>query len=51
VNTNENELNRVIISRCEVDMVQIKEQYEKLMKRSLEDHIRVCYSFISIEYF
>ncbi|CAF3586615.1 unnamed protein product [Rotaria sordida] len=37
--TDEDELNRVIISRCEVDMIQIKEEYENIMKRSLEDHI------------
>ncbi|UJR35955.1 hypothetical protein I4U23_028696 [Adineta vaga] len=37
--TNEDELNRVIISRCEVDMIQIKEEYESLMKRSLEKHV------------
>ena len=40
--TDEDELNRVVISRCEVDMIQIKEEYEELMKRSLEDHVSVC---------
>jgi hypothetical protein len=39
--TNEDELNRVVISRCEVDMIQIKEEYETLMKRTLEKHIQV----------
>ncbi|CAF0830960.1 unnamed protein product [Adineta ricciae] len=39
VGTDEDELNRVIISRCEVDMIQIKEEYETLMKRSLEKHV------------
>ncbi|CAF1191411.1 unnamed protein product [Rotaria magnacalcarata] len=38
--TNEDELNRVIISRCEVDMIQIKEEYENTTKRSLEDHVQ-----------
>ncbi len=42
IGTNEDELNRVVISRCEVDMIQIKDQYEELMKRSLEDHVSVC---------
>ena len=42
VGTDEDELNRVIISRCEVDMIQIKEEYETLMKRSLEKHVHVC---------
>ena len=41
VGTNEDELNRVVISRCEVDMIQIKEEYETLMKRTLEKHIQV----------
>ncbi len=40
--TNEDELNRVVISRCEVDMIQIKEEYEPLMKLSLEKHVQVC---------
>jgi hypothetical protein len=40
--TDEDELNRVVISRCEVDMIQIKEQYETLMKLSLEKHVKVC---------
>lgn len=39
--TDEDELNRVIISRCEVDMIQIKEEYEGLMKRTLEKHVEV----------
>ena len=51
IGTNEDELNRVVISRCEVDMIQIKEQYEELMKRSLEDHVAVCQMMISKEYF
>lgn len=42
--TDEDELNRVVISRCEVDMIQIKEEYESLMKRSLEKHIAVRFS-------
>ena len=41
MDTDEDELNRVVISRCEVDMIQIKEEYENLMKRSLEKHIEV----------
>ena len=39
--TDEDELNRVVISRCEVDMIQIKEEYESIMKRTLEKHISV----------
>jgi hypothetical protein len=44
VGSDEDELNRVVISRCEVDMIQIKEEYENLMKRSLEKHVQVCIS-------
>jgi hypothetical protein len=47
VGTDEDELNRVVISRCEVDMIQIKEEYEPIMKRSLEKHITVCEIFSS----
>lgn len=46
--TNEDELNRVVISRCEVDMIQIKEEYEELMKRSLEDHVSVCHRSLAM---
>lgn len=38
-NTNEEDLNRLIITRCEVDMIQIKKEYGKMMKCSLEEHI------------
>lgn len=47
--TNEDELNRVVISRCEVDMIQIKEEYETLMKRSLEKHVEVRTTRVSRE--
>jgi hypothetical protein len=49
--TNEDELNRVVISRCEVDMIQIKEEYETLMKRTLEKHVQVCSTFSFMEDF
>ncbi|CAF0825966.1 unnamed protein product [Adineta steineri] len=39
IGTDEDELNRVVISRCEVDMIQIKEEYENIMKRTLEKHV------------
>ena len=47
--TDEDELNRVIISRCEVDMIQIKEEYETLMKRTLEKHIQVSNTRTSVQ--
>ncbi len=40
--TNIDNLNRITVSRCEIDMVQIKSEYEKLVKRTLYDHIQVC---------
>ncbi|CAF0771349.1 unnamed protein product [Didymodactylos carnosus] len=40
VGTDEEDLNRIIISRCEVDMVQIKEEYSNIGKRTLENHIQ-----------
>jgi hypothetical protein len=39
--TNVDNLNRIIASRCEIDMVQIKSEYEKIVKRTLYDHIQV----------
>ncbi len=41
MDTAETEINRVVISRCEVDMVQIKQEYAHLMKCSLEEDIEV----------
>ena len=39
--TDEHELNRIIITRCEIDMIQIKREYENLMQCSLQEHIEV----------
>ncbi|CAF4219276.1 unnamed protein product, partial [Didymodactylos carnosus] len=38
--TDEEALNRIIISRCEVDMIQIKEEYSQIGKRTLENHVQ-----------
>jgi hypothetical protein len=40
-NVDEEMLNRILVHRCEIDMVQIKSEYEKLAKRTLYDHIQV----------
>ena len=39
--TNDSTLIRVIISRCEIDMKQIKQEFQKMYGKSLEDMIRV----------
>ncbi|CAF2374210.1 unnamed protein product [Rotaria sp. Silwood2] len=36
---NEENLTRIIVSRCEIDMVQIKSEFEKISKRTLFDQI------------
>ena len=39
--TDDNALVRVVISRCEVDMVQIKEEFQKAYNQSLAKFIEV----------
>ncbi len=41
LSTNHDNLIRIIISRCEIDMVQIKSEYEKITNRTLFDDIQV----------
>lgn len=38
--TDEHTLNRIIVSRSEIDTVQIKEDYQRLFKNTMEDDIR-----------
>lgn len=38
--TNEDNVNRIIVSRCEIDMVQVKSEYERIAKRTLYTHIQ-----------
>ena len=38
--TDEHTLNRIVVSRSEIDTVQIKEEYQKLYKNALEDDVR-----------
>ena len=39
--TDDNTLVRVVMSRCEVDMVQIKQEFQKLFKQTLAQWIVV----------
>ena len=39
--TKESTLVRIIISRCEIDMVQIKQKFEQLAKSSLASYLKV----------
>ena len=51
VGTNNRALIRLLVTRCEIDLVNIKEEYEILYQKSLADHvavsIRQCYLFIA----
>jgi hypothetical protein len=38
--TNENCIVRVLVSRCEVDMVQIKQKFEDLYKKTLVSFLK-----------
>ena len=39
--TNDRALIRVMVTRCEVDMVQIKQEFHRLYKKTLESFIEV----------
>ena len=39
VGTNEDQLIRVVLTRCELDMPQIREQYRAIFKKTLERDI------------
>ncbi|CAF0866652.1 unnamed protein product [Adineta ricciae] len=41
VKANEDDLNRIIVTRCEIDMAQIRVEYEKLTTYNLHDHIQL----------
>lgn len=40
--TDDDTVCRILVSRCEVDMVQIKEQFQRLYKQTLGMFIKVC---------
>lgn len=39
--TDDDTLVRVVVSRCEIDMVQIKEEFQKMTGQTLEQYIAV----------
>lgn len=41
IGTDDDTLVRVVVSRCEIDMVQIKEQFERLTSQTLQQYIAV----------
>lgn len=41
VGTDDDTLVRVVVSRCEIDMVQIKEEFQKMAGQTLEQYIAV----------
>jgi hypothetical protein len=49
--TDENSLIRIVVSRCEKDMVQIKDKFQELYNASLLSFIKVIYSLhLQIEF-
>jgi len=45
--TDEHLLNRVVVGRCDQDMVQVKLAYKQDYKKSLKDAIKVSFCFHS----
>lgn len=43
--TDDQTLIRIIISRCEIDLVDIKKEYKRLHKKSLKNDIKVSSIF------
>ncbi len=48
--TNEDCLIRILVSRCEIDMVQIKKKFQDLYKQSLVEWLKV-FSFFKREFY
>ena len=48
--TDEHTLNRIIVSRCEIDMVEIKQKFQQLYKKSFAEFLKVdtyTYNYIN----
>ena len=41
--TNDRQLIRLIVTRCEIDMTDIKEAFERIFKETLKSFIKVCF--------
>lgn len=41
--TDDDTLVRIVVSRCEIDMVQIKEEFQKLTGQTLEQFVAVSF--------
>lgn len=48
--TDDDTLVRVVVSRCEIDMVQIKEEFQKMTGQTLEQYIAVSLPIILVWY-
>ena len=46
--TDDDTLVRVVVSRCEIDMVQIKEEFQKMTGQTLEQYIAVSLPIILV---
>ena len=44
IGTDDDRLVRVMVSRCEIDMVQIKEEFQKLTGQELQQYIAVSHA-------
>ena len=48
IGTDDDTLVRVVVTRCEIDMVQIKQEFQTLTGQTLEQYIAVCIHGITL---